>query len=67
MDLYEVILGRKLTSNKDKEKKVVIKTDKTKYKLKTYKVDDTKLNNINYSEEDFKNLMNSVAFQSYFN
>ena len=33
MDLYEVILGRKLTSNKDKDIKVVIKSDKTKYKL----------------------------------
>ena len=52
-DLYEIILGRKLTDKKDKIKdnKVVIKTDKTKYKLKPYIVDD-KVNNNNIIKDN---------------
>jgi len=52
-DLYEIILGRKLTDKKDKikDKKVVIKTDKTKYKLKPYIVDD-KVNNNNIIKDN---------------
>ncbi len=66
-ELYEVILGRKLTNTNDKIKynRGIIKTDKTKYKLNLYKVDDKLINN--YTDEDFKKIMQSVAFQSYFN
>jgi hypothetical protein len=56
-ELYEVILGRKLTNTNDKIKynRGIIKTDKTKYKLNLYKVDDKLINN--YTDEDFKKIM----------
>ena len=64
MDLYEVILGRKLTDKKDKikDKKVAIKTDKTKYKLKPYIVDDKKNNvNVNNNENNNPSIYKSYA------
>jgi hypothetical protein len=59
MDLYEVILGRKLINNKNniKFKKDVIKTDKTKYKLNLYKEVDKLNNDIKYNEEEFKKII----------
>ena len=69
MDLYEVILGRKIINNKNniKVKKVAINTDKTKYKTDLYKVVDKLNNDFKYTEEDFKRIIESVAFKSYFN
>ena len=58
-ELYEIILGRKIINNKNKIKDIrgIIKTDKTKYKLNTYKVYDKLKNDFNFSDEDFKKIM----------